>query len=56
MWGRISGVTNDTRGKFYLYNTTTSEKISDMEFTLNKGSTSDMDFPEVNFADIYTGG
>ena len=54
--GRISGVTNDTGGKFYLYNTTTSEKISDMEFTLNKGSTSDMDFSEVNFADIYTGG
>lgn len=54
--GRISGVTNDTSGKFYLYNTTTSEKISDLEFVLDKGSTSDMDFSEVNFADIYTEG
>ena len=54
--GRISGVTNDSGGKFYLYNTTTNEKISDMEFVLDKGNTSDMDFSEVNFADIYTGG
>ncbi len=35
--GRISGVTNDTGGKFYLYNATTNEKISDMEFVLDKG-------------------
>ena len=54
--GRISGVTNDTGGKFYLYNTTTGEKISDMEFVLDKGNTSDMDFSEVNFADVYAGG
>ena len=54
--GRISGVTNDTGGKFYLYNTATGEKISDMEFVLDKGNTSDMDFSEVNFVDIYTGG
>ena len=27
-----------------------------MEFILDKGSTSDMDFSEVNFADIYAGG
>lgn len=56
LYGRISGVTNDTGGRFYLYNTTTGEKISDMEFVLDKGNTSDMDFSEVNFADIYTGG
>ena len=54
--GRISGVTNDTGGKFYLYNATTGEKISDMEFVLDKGNTSDMDFSEVNFADVYAGG
>lgn len=54
--GRISGVTADTGGKFYLYNTTTGEKISDMEFVLDKGNTSDMDFSEVNFADVYAGG
>ena len=54
--GRISGVTNDTGGKFHLYNTTTGETISDLEFVLDKGNTSDMDFSEVNFADIYTGG
>lgn len=56
MCGRISGVTNDTGGKFYLYNTTTNEKISDMEFILNKVNTSDMNFSEVNFTDIYAGG
>ena len=54
--GRISGVTNDTGGKFYLYNATTNEKISDMEFVLDKGTTSDMDFSEVNFVDVYAGG
>lgn len=54
--GRISGVTNDTGAKFYLYNTTTSEKISDMEFILDKGNTSDMDFAEINVTDIYAGG
>lgn len=53
---RISGVINDTGGKFYLYNTTTNEKISDMEFILNKGNTSDMNFSEVNFTDLYAGG
>ena len=42
--------------KFYLYNITTGEKNSDLEFVLDKGSTSDMDFSKVNFADIYTGG
>lgn len=45
--GRISGVTNDTGGKFYLYNATTNEKISDMEFVLDKGTTSDMDFQKL---------
>lgn len=54
--GRISGVTNDTGGKFYLYNATTNEKISDMAFVLDKGTTSDMDFSEVNFVDVYAGG
>ena len=54
--GRISDVTNDTGGKFYLYNATTNEKISDMEFVLDKGTTSDMDFSEVNFVDVYAGG
>lgn len=27
-----------------------------MEFVLDKGNTSDMDFSEVNFADVYAGG
>lgn len=54
--GRISGVTNDTGAKFYLYNTTTNEKITDMEFILDKGNTSDMDFAEINVTDISTGG
>ena len=35
-------------GKFYLYNITTGEKNSDLEFVLDKGSTSDMDFSKVN--------
>lgn len=50
--GRISGVTSDTGGKFYLYNTATNEKIVDMEFVLDKGTTADMDFSEINVADI----
>lgn len=50
--GRISGVTNDTGASFYLYNTTTNEKITDLTFTLNPGNTSDMDFCEINVADI----
>lgn len=54
--GRISGVTNDTGGKFYLYNTTTNEKIGDMEFVLDKDTISDMYFSEVNFVDVYAGG
>ena len=51
--GRISGVTSNTGGKFYLYNVTTSEKISDMEFVLDRGTTADMDFSEINVTDIY---
>ena len=43
-------------GRIYLYNATTNEKISDMEFILDKGTTSDMDFSEVNFVDVYAGG
>lgn len=50
--GRISGVTSDTGGKFYLYNTTLNEKITDMEFVLDKGNTADMDFSEINVTDI----
>lgn len=51
--GRISGVTSDTGGKFYLYNTTLNEKIVDMEFVLDKGGTADMDFSEINVTDIH---
>ena len=53
--GRISDVTNDSGGNFYLYNTTTNQKVSDMNFVLDKGSTSDMDFSEINITDIYAG-
>lgn len=51
--GRISGVSNTSGGKFYLYDSTNDTKISDLEFVLDKGSTSDMDFCEVNVTDIY---
>lgn len=50
--GRISGVSSDTGGSFYLYNVTTSEKVTDLNFTLDKGNTPDMDFSETNFVDI----
>lgn len=53
--GRISGVTSDSGGNFYLYNTSTNEKVSDMNFVLDKGSTADMDFSEINITDIYAG-
>lgn len=52
MCGRISGVSTNSGGKLYLYNTTTSEKITDMEFVLDKGNTIDMDFSETNVTDI----
>lgn len=50
--GRISGVSSDTGGSFYLYNVTTNEKVTDLNFTLDKGNTPDMDFSETNFVDI----
>lgn len=50
--GRISGVSNDTGGSFYLYNVTTGEKVTDLSFLLDKGNTPDMDFSETNFVDI----
>ena len=42
--GRISGVSSD--------NVTTSEKVTDLSFILDKGNTPDMDFSETNFVDI----
>ena len=42
--GRISGVSSDT--------VTTSEKVTDLSFILDKGNTPDMDFSETNFVDI----
>lgn len=51
--GRISGVTEDVGASFCLYNSTTNEIISDLNFKLDKGTTSDMDFCEVNVVDIY---
>ena len=50
---RISGVTNNTGASFSLYNATTSQVISDLQFDLNKGVTTDMDFSEVNVVDIH---
>lgn len=50
--GRISGVSNDTGGSFYLYNVTADEKVTDLSFHLDKGNTPDMDFSETNFVDI----
>lgn len=51
--GRISGVTEDVGASFCLYNSTKNEIISDLNFKLDKGTTSDMDFCEVNVVDIY---
>ncbi len=42
--GRISGVTDNTGASFSLYNATTSQVISDLQFDLNKGVTTDMVF------------
>lgn len=50
--GRISGVTKDTGGAFYLINGETSEVLTDMSFILSKGNTEDMDFSEISFVDI----
>lgn len=51
--GRISGVTEDVGTSFCLCNSTKNEIISDLNFKLDKGTTSYMDFCEVNVADIY---
>lgn len=51
--GRITGVTNEVGAKFYLVNSDTGDVISDLSFELNKGTTSDMDFSEMNVTDIY---
>ncbi len=50
--GRISGVTDATGAKFYLYNATDGAVINDMSFLLSEGSTQDMDFSEVTVAEI----
>ncbi len=42
--GRISGVTKDIGGAFYLIKSETSEVLTDMSFILSKGNTEDMDF------------
>lgn len=51
--GRISGVSSTNGASFYLFNETTDEIISDLECTLNKGTTVDMNFSETNIVDIY---
>lgn len=51
--GRISGVTQTTGASFELYNETEKATVTDLEFTLNKGTTEDMDFSETNVVDIY---
>ena len=50
--GRISGVTKDIGGAFYLIKSETSEVLTDMSFILSKGNTEDMDFTEISFVDI----
>ncbi len=50
--GRISGVTDVTGAKFYLYNATESVVINDMSFLLSEGTTQDMDFSEITIAEI----
>ena len=50
--GRISGVTKDIGGAFYLIKSETQEVLTDMSFILSKGNTEDMDFSEISFVDI----
>lgn len=50
--GRISGVSENTGAKFYLYNETDASVINDMSFLLSQGNTQDMDFSEVTIAEI----
>ena len=38
--------------KLYYIESFTSEKVIDLNFTLDKGNTPDMDFSETNFVDI----
>ncbi len=55
MCGRISGVTQIVGASFALINKGTGAIINDLEFKLEKGETSDMDFSETNFVDINAG-
>ncbi len=55
MCGRISGVTQIVGASFALINKDTGAIINDLEFKLEKGETSDMDFSETNFVDINAG-
>lgn len=41
------------RQGFYLCNETAGEIVSDLDCTLNKGTTVDMNFSETNVVDIY---
>ena len=50
--GRISGVSEQTGAKFYLYNSTYDTVINDISFQLSQGTTQDMDFSEVTIAEI----
>ena len=45
---RISGVTQNTRASFSLFNTETNSVVSDLSFVLEARNTSDMDFFEMN--------
>lgn len=51
--GKISGVTQDNGASFYLWNTVTGSVINNLSFSLNEGTTSDMNFSASTITQIF---
>lgn len=52
--GKISGVTEYNGASFYLWNTVTGSIINNLNFSLNEGTTSDMNFSGTTITQIFS--
>ena len=52
--GKISGVTEYNGASFYLWNTVTGSVINNLSFSLNEGTTSDMNFSGTTITQIFS--
>lgn len=51
--GKISGVTEDNGASFYLWNTVTGSIINNLTFSLNEGTTREMNFSGTTITQIF---